>query len=167
MALRNLRKNKLNTLINIFGLGTAIACILLSFLFVRDEFSFDRFHKNLDNIFEVKMVIELPVGRAVTFPKARTAIDIVSQFPEVIRGVRMEKQNSIVNLQDKIFEEQALAADPSFFDMFTLPLKFGEGSRILSRPDSVVLTEAMALKYFGTENPRHGCLKRNPQLFQS
>ncbi len=153
VALRNLRKNKLNTLINIFGLGTAIACILLSFLFVRDELTFDRFHTNLDNIFEVKMVLALPVGRAVTFPKARTAIDLVNQFPEVIRGVRMEKQNSIVKLKDKIFEEQAIAADPSFFDMFTFPLKFGEGTHILQRPDSVVLTELMALKYFGNENP--------------
>ncbi len=153
VALRNLRSNKLNTLINIFGLGTAIACILLSFLFVRDELSFDRFHTNIDNIFEVKMVLALPVGRAVTLPKARTAVDLVNQFPEVIHGVRMEKQNSIVKLKDKIFEEQALATDPSFFDMFTFPLKFGEGTHILRGPDSVVLTEPMALKYFGTENP--------------
>jgi putative ABC transport system permease protein len=153
VALRNLRRNKLNTLINIFGLGTAIACILLSFLFVRDELSFDRFHTNLDNIFEVKIVVALPVGRAVSFPKASTALDLVNQFPEVIRAVRMEKQNSVARSENKIFEEQALATDPSFFDMFTFPLKFGEGTQILRRPDSVVLTEAMALKYFGTENP--------------
>jgi len=153
VALRNLRRNKLNTLINIFGLGTAIACSLLSFLFVHDELSFDRFHKNLDNIYEVKMVLTLPVGRAVAEPKAHTALDIVNQFPEVIRAVRMEKQNSIVRLKNKISEEQAIATDPSFFDMFTFPLKFGEGTHVLRRPDSVVLNEAMALKYFGTENP--------------
>jgi len=153
VALRNLRRNKLNTLINIFGLGTAIACSLLSFLFVHDELSFDRFHENLDNIYEVKTVIELPVGRAVTNPKAHTALDLVNQFPEVIRAVRMEKQNSVARSENKIFEEQALATDPSFFDMFTFPLKFGEGTHVLRRPDSVVLNEAMAMKYFGTENP--------------
>jgi putative ABC transport system permease protein len=65
----------------------------------------------------------------------------------------MEKQNSVAQLENKIFEEQAIATDPSFFDMFTFPLKFGEGTHILSRPDSVVLTEPMALKYFGTKNP--------------
>jgi len=99
------------------------------------------------------MVLTLPVGRAVAEPKAHTALDIVNQFPEVIRAVRMEKQNSIVRLKNKISEEQAIATDPSFFDMFTFPLKFGEGTHVLRRPDSVVLNEAMALKYFGTENP--------------
>jgi putative ABC transport system permease protein len=153
VALRNLRRNKLNTLINIFGLGTGIACSILSFLFIRDELSFDRFHTNIDNIFEVKILVAHPGGRALAFPKARTALDLVNQFPEVIRAVRMEKQNSIARLKNKIFEEQAIATDPSFFDMFTFPLKFGEGTHILRRPDSVVLTEAMALKYFGAENP--------------
>ncbi|MDH5468828.1 MAG: ABC transporter permease, partial [Candidatus Aminicenantes bacterium] len=153
VALRNLRRNKLNTLINIFGLGTGIACTILSFLFIRNELSFDRFHRNLDSIYEVKMVLVLPVGRAVSVPKARTALDIAGQFPEVIRAVRMEKQNSIVRLNDRIFEEQALAADPSFFDMFTFPLKYNESANPLRRPDSVVLTEPMANKYFGDENP--------------
>ena len=153
VALRNLRRNKLNTLINIFGLGTGIACTILSFLFIRNELSFDRFHRNLDSIYEVKMVLVLPVGRAVSVPKARTALDIAGQFPEVIRAVRMEKQNSIVRLNDRIFEEQALAADPSFFDMFTFPLKYNESANPLRRGDSVVLTEPMANKYFGDENP--------------
>ncbi len=153
VALRNLRRNKLNTLINILGLGTGIACTILSFLFIRNELSFDRFHKNLDSIYEVKMVLVLPIGRAVSVPKAHTALDIAGQFPEVIRAVRMEKQNSIVRLNDRIFEEQALASDPSFFDMFTFPLKYAESPNPLLRPDSIVLTEPMAIKYFGAENP--------------
>jgi len=153
VALRNLRRNKLNTLINIFGLGTGIACTILSFLFIRNELSFDRFHKNLDRIYEVKMVLVLPIGRAISVPKAHTALDIAGQFPEVIRAVRMEKQNSIVRLNNRVFEEQALAADSSFFDIFTFPLKSSESPNPLLRPDSVVLTEPIANKYFGDENP--------------
>lgn len=153
VALRNLRRNKLNTLINIFGLGTGIACSILSFLFIRNELSFDRFHRNLDSIYEVKIVLALPIGRAVSVPKAHTALDIADQFPEVVRAVRMEKQNSIVRLNNRIFEEQAIATDPSFFDMFTFPLKYGEATNPLRRLDSVVLNEAMANKYFGVEDP--------------
>ncbi|NIM89834.1 MAG: FtsX-like permease family protein [Candidatus Aminicenantes bacterium] len=153
VALRNLRRNKLNTLINIFGLGTGVACSILSFLFIRNELSFDRFHKNLDDIFEVKIVLVLPVGRAVSVPKAHTALELVHQFPEVIRAVRIERQNSVVRFKNKIFEEKTLATDPSFLDMFTFPLKYAETTDILGRPDSVVLTETMAQKYFGTENP--------------
>ncbi len=153
VALRNLRKNKLNALINIFGLGTGIACSILSFLFIRNELSFDGFHKNLDNIFEVKMVLVLPFGRAVSVPNAHTALDIVRQFPEVIRAARIEKQPYVVRFKNEIFEEQALATDPSFFDMFTFPLISGEGTNSPIRPDSVVLTETMAQKYFGTEDP--------------
>lgn len=153
MALRNLRKNKLNTLINIFGLGTGIACSILSFLFISNELSFDRFHKNLDNIFEVKMVLVLPVGRAVSVPTAQTASDLVCQFPEVIRAVRMDKQNYFVRFKNKVFEEEAIATDRSFFNMFTFPLKYGEDTDVLGHPDSIVLTESMAQKYFGTEDP--------------
>lgn len=153
MAFRNLSKNKLNTLIIILGLGTGIACSILSFLFIHHELSFDRFHQNLDNIFETKMVLVLPMGRAVADPKSDLANDIASQFPEVIHTVRMDKLDCIVKSGEAIFEEQALATDPSFFDMFTFPLKHGVMTHALERPESVVISASAANKYFGDENP--------------
>jgi len=153
VAFRNLSKNKLNALIIILGLGTGIACGILSFLFVHHELSFDRFHKNIDSIYEMKMVLVLPVGRAIADPKSHTAHDLAGQFPEIVRVVRMDKQGCIVKIEDEIFEERAIATDPAFFDMFTFPLKEGEGTNILEHPDAVVLSKTTAKKYFGEENP--------------
>ena len=73
-ALRNLLRNRLNTLIIVFSLGTGIACGILSFLFIRSELAFDRFHRRLSDIHEDKMVLSLPVGRAVSVPKAPAAL---------------------------------------------------------------------------------------------
>ncbi len=153
VAFRNLLKNKLNTLIIIIGLGTGIACSILAFLFIHHELSYDRFHKNIDNIFETKMVLVLPIGRAVADPKPHIALDLTRQFPEVIRAVRMDKQGYVVKFGNEIFEERAIATDPSFFDMFTFSLKHGEATNVLEHPDSIVLSEPMAYKYFGKRDP--------------
>ena len=153
MAFRIMKRNKLNTLINIIGLATGIACAVLSFLFIYNELSFDRFHKNYDTLFEVKMVLDLPMGRASTVPKASTGVKLLHDYPEVVCVVRMDKRNSLVQHEQRVFEEQALAVDPSFFDMFTFPLKYGEVRDALYHTDAVVLREAVSKKYYGDENP--------------
>ncbi|MFC2167219.1 ABC transporter permease, partial [Acidobacteriota bacterium] len=153
ITLRNLLKNRLNSLIIIFGLSTGILCTILSFLYIHDELSFDKFHKNLKDIYEVKMVLSLPMGRAVADPKAITALDITQQFPEVIRAVRIEKKNIAARANNAIYEEKALVADPDFMDMFTFPLKYGDSTITLRGPDSIVLSEKTANKYFGEQDP--------------
>ena len=153
ITLRNLLRNKLNTLIIIFGLGTGIVCSILSFLFIHDELSYDKFHKNLNNIYAVKMVLSLPMGRAVADPNAKTALDISRQFPEVIHAARMEKQNITARANNTIYEEKALVTDPAFLDMFTFPLKYSDSTQILLSRDSIVLSEYTAQKYFGEKDP--------------
>jgi putative ABC transport system permease protein len=153
VAIRNLFRNKLNTLIIIIGLGIGITCSTLSFLFIANELSFDRFHENLSEIYEVKMVLALSFGRAVSVPKAQTAIDIIDQFPEVKSAVRMEKQNLIVYFDGNAYEENALAADPSFLDVFTFPFEAPLDRNVFLRRDSVVLSQTAAQKYFGDNNP--------------
>ena len=153
IAMRNLFKNKINTLIIIFGLGIGIACSTLSFLFIADELSFDRFHENLSEIYEVKMVLALSIGRAVSLPKAQTAMEIIDQFPEVENAARMEKQNVIVYFEGNAHEENAIAADPSFLDMFSFPFETPLEADVFLRPDSVVLSQTAAQKYFGDQNP--------------
>ncbi len=152
-AFRSLLRNRLNTLIIVFSLGTGIACAVLSFLFIRSELAFDRFHRNLSNIYEVKMVLSLPVGRAVSVPRAAAALALAEQFPEVVRAVRMEKKRLIVLRGEKIFEEQFLAADPDVLEMFTFPLETGRSRDALRGPNLIVIGEEAARKYFGEENP--------------
>ena len=95
VACRNLLKNKLNTLIIVLGLGTGIACSILSFLFIHHELTFDRFHKNIDTIYEMKMVLVLPMGRAIADPKSHLALDLARKFSEVIHAVRVDKQDFV------------------------------------------------------------------------
>ncbi|MDH4272723.1 MAG: ABC transporter permease [Candidatus Aminicenantes bacterium] len=152
-AFRGLQRNRLNTLIIVFSLGTGIACGILSFLFIRSELAFDRFHRNLPNIYEVKMVLSLPVGRAVSVPRAAAALSLAEEFPEVVRTVRMEKKRLIVRRGEKIFEEQFLAADPAFLEMFTFPLETGSSADALRGLDAIVLGEEAARKYFGEDDP--------------
>ena len=121
-AFRHLLKNKLNTIIIVFGLGTGITCAILSYLFIHHELSFDKFHNNIDNIYEMKMVLVLPMGRAIADPKSHLANDLERLFPEVIRAVRVENRDFIVSFEEAIFEEKGIAADPSILDMFTFPL---------------------------------------------
>jgi putative ABC transport system permease protein len=152
VALRHLSKSKVNAVIIILGLGTGIACSFLSFLFIHNELSFDRFHKNIDSIYEMKMVLVLPIGRAIADPKSHVGPGLVEKFPEVEHVVRLDRLKSVVQSGNENFEEIALAADSCFFDVFTFRLKYGERDSLLGRPDSVVLTQRMARKYFGDEN---------------
>jgi putative ABC transport system permease protein len=152
VAFRNIKKNKLNTLIIILSLGTGITCSILSYLFIHNELSFDRFHKNIDTIYRMKMVLVLPMGRAIADAKSQVKQDLESLFPEVIHAVRVNKQDFMVKLGDEIFEERAIAADPAFMDVFTFPLKFGEETDAIQRTDTIVLSERAAKKYFGEES---------------
>ena len=153
VTFRNMLKNKINSLIIIFGLSTGIVCTILSFLFISDEFSFDRFHKNLKNIYEVKMVLSLPFGRAIADPKASVATELSRQFHEVIHAVRMEKREITARSNNTYYEEDTLFSDPSFLDMFSFPLKHGEAKADLLNQDSIIISESTARKYFGKEDP--------------
>ncbi len=152
-SLRHLLKNRLNTLIIVFSLGTGVACGVLSFLFIRSEVTFDRFHKNLPDIYEVKMVLALPIGRAVSVPRAAAAHALAGEFPEIARTVRMEKKRMIVRRGERMSQEQFLAADPAFLEMFTFPLEAGSRADVLGGPGSIVLGEEAARKFFGGEDP--------------
>ncbi len=140
-------------MIIVFGLSTGIVCTILSFLYIHDELSFDRFHKNLKGIYEVKMVLSLSIGRAVADPKVTTSLAISQQFPEVIHTVRMEKQNITAQSNNIFYEENALLTDPAFMDMFSFPLKYGESTTDFLNLNSIVLSENTAQKYFGEEDP--------------
>jgi putative ABC transport system permease protein len=152
-SFRHFLRNRLNTLIIVFSLGAGIACGILSFLFIRSELAFDKFHQNVSEIYEVKMVLALPIGRAVSVPRAEAARSLADEFPEIARTVRMEKKRMIVRSGERILEEQFLAADPEFLEMFTFPLEAGSREDALGGLDSIVLGEEAARKFFGEEVP--------------
>lgn len=152
VALRNIRKHKVVSVINIVGLAIGFACSILVFLFVRHEFSFDKYHEKADRIHRV--AINASIGDArlnQTRSSAKVFRKLLAEFPEIETGVKIMPLGTRLVQYDEtsFFESGIFAADSTFFDVFTLPLIHGSAGRALSEPNTVVLTERAALKYFG------------------
>jgi putative ABC transport system permease protein len=158
VAYRNLIRNKLYSIISILGLGIGIACCLLIYLYVSDEFSFDRFHADAGNIYRIihfeKEAGEYPEGTEATAGILQPAIDGV--FPEIVRSTRISAAPMVVTHDDKSFTELIVHVDPAFFQMFSFPLLQGDPGSVLNDPGSVVITPKMAEKYFGDKDPIGG-----------
>ncbi|MCH8960782.1 MAG: ABC transporter permease [Bacteroidetes bacterium] len=167
IALRNLRKHKGYTFINITGLAVGLACCLLIVLFVRDELSYDRYHDNADRIYRITLdallgeqEIHGPISPA---PMAQA---LVNDFPEVVQATRLFTftDETLVRYQaNRFVEERFFFGDSTFFEVFTFPLLQGDPKTALVEPNTVVLTESTARKYFGQENPIGQTLRVNEQ----
>lgn len=158
IALRNLRKHKGYSFINVAGLAIGIACCLLIFLLIRDELSFDQFHEHKNQIYRV--IIQQPgqfyMGTdylAVT--PAPLASALIEEFPEVIKATRIDQSNNVIMSykNKRFYEDGFLWADNHFFDVFSFPFLRGDQSEALSEPYSMVISKRMAQKYFGDEDP--------------
>jgi putative ABC transport system permease protein len=156
IAFRNLKKNKGYSLINILGLAVGITCCVIILLYVRNELGYDKFYKNADSIYRVyvKSSINGQESRncKTAAPLGNT---LVRDFPEVITFTRIGFfGNHVLKYEDKIYRERCLyTADSNFFDVFTLPLIIGNPKTALHLPNSIVLTQSAAQKYFGNEDP--------------
>ncbi len=155
VALRNLTRAKLYTFINITGLAVGLAVCILIMLFVQHEWSYDDFHPNADRIFRVIEIEKKADGekRASGFQPMPLAPALLAEFPEITTVVRFYTGSSIVTSGEKTFSEGLVFTDPSIFAVFNFPLLQGNPTTALEHPNSVVVTEKMARKYFGDEDP--------------
>lgn len=159
IALRNLRRNLGYTVINLVGLAVGLAACLLIGLYVRHELSYDDFHDQADRIYRLVQHSQRGASSQSTLMhSARLAPAINASFPSARRAVRVSTrwgENVLVERGERTFyEEDFLFADSSFFGVFDgFELHRGNPETALSEPFSVVLTEAMAEKYFGETNP--------------
>ncbi len=155
IALRNVNRHRGYAFINIFGLAVGLACCLLILLFVQDELSFDRFHEKADRIYRVEMDIPAAQGTQ-RWDRALLPLGPLMQdaFPEIERVVRLSHRDKrLIQVDDTRFYEDAFVfAEPSFFEVFDFELLQGNPSD-LARPYTVILTETMAAKYFGPDDP--------------
>jgi len=156
VALRKMRRQKGYSAITIAGLAVGLACSVLMMLWVKDELSFDRFHADRDSIY--RLVTETKSENAVTLDARAptpTGPAIKPEFPEVLEFCRYRTNNNYgIRLGDKAFFDEVIGiADPSFFTMFTFPLLQGDPKTALEGPRSVVVTESLARKLFGDEDP--------------
>ena len=156
-ALRNLRKNKTASAINIFGLTVGLSSCLLIALFIRHELSYDDFELKGNRIARVIMEYRFDGGgemQSGNFTSTKVAPTFCRTFPEVESAVRMRMDEYIVKSGEKLMNEKRfMFADSSFFDVFSFSLLRGDVHTALSGPRKVILTESTARRYFGDADP--------------
>jgi putative ABC transport system permease protein len=161
IALRNLARHKLYSVVNIAGLTIALTACLLIGLYVWNELRYDRFHKNADRIARVTMEYSNAGSvnkTAVTGTKVGP--EFKRRFPEIESFSRTIIGSRVISKGEKVFtENNILFADSAFFSMFSFQLVKGDANTCLNGPEKIVLTRQSVLKYFGNEDPIGKSLK--------
>src|ERR1700676_260128 len=158
LAFRNLYNRKGYTLLNILGLAIGIACCLLIFQYVAYEKSYDSFHEKANQIVRIRLD-EYQKGKlawqsATVYPAIAPAMK--KDFPEVENFCRLIDANLLLSNDQKNIkfnETKGYYADPSILEMFNIQLLKGNPRNVLDGPDKIILSENMAMKYFGKEDP--------------
>lgn len=149
IAFRNLARNKVYSLINIAGLNIGLACAILIMLYVKDEVSFDRFHKNVNNIYRIaRKTNGTNINGTTGFlqgPRFTQNVSGIKSFVRVQGGVKDIKKGTEVQQQGGV-----LHVDSNFFSVLTFPLLAGDPKTCLTETHSIVLSEDAAKKYFAT-----------------
>ncbi|MEM9936574.1 MAG: ABC transporter permease, partial [Bacteroidota bacterium] len=161
---RNLLKNKGYSIINIGGLALGIAAVLFIMQYVSYERSYDKFHDEYENLYRIRYKLyqndKLNVDCAAAVP--RVGPFMKEKMPEVVDYARAFPTGGIVKYEDKEFREERMhIVDPSFLKIFNFPLVNGDPTTALNEPDKVIITESIARKYFGNEDPIGKVLKQD------
>lgn len=144
-AFRNLARSKVYSFINMAGLSIGLACAILIMLYVKDEVSFDRFHKNVNNIYRIERNHKNGSTGFLQGPRFTQNVPGFTSFVRVQGGAENIKKGTEVQEQDGV-----LHVDSNFFSVFTFPLLSGSVTTCLTEPHSIVLSEDAAKKYFAT-----------------
>ncbi len=172
IAWRQIIKRKSYSLLNILGLAIGIASCLLILYFVLYERSYDNFHEKGSNIYRLRLDSyqngELAYQSATVFPAF--APTLKSDFPEIVESCRIHDAEMVMTnpvSRTKFSERKGYYADPSFLQIFDLPMLSGDPATALSGPDKIILSKAMATKYFGgTDVIGKQVMVKDPDLIQ-
>ena len=160
---RNVRKHKGYSFINIAGLAIGITASVLLLLWVQDEWSYDRFHTNANELYRILLdPLEASTTHEAVSPPV-LAEKMKGSFPDVVNTVRISTSGTLLFKHgDKAFYEgQGIFTESSFFEMFSFPFLHGDPATAFAELRSIVITEDMAVKYFGSENPMGKTLNIN------
>lgn len=158
MALRNLKKHKIYSMINISGLAIGMACCILIFLYVGFELSYDRYHNDVERVYRVALKVK---QESIEKGTARISTPVIpairNDFPEVEYATRFQTQewrrNLVEQEDNKFYESQVMVADNEIFNVLTIPFFNGYQETALTRPNTIVIAQGMAEKYFGQVDP--------------
>lgn len=164
---RTLLKSKGFTAINILGLATGLACCLIIYLFVLDELSYDRFHTKAERIYRVAFSTDKSQQMTNANGSWGAAPAIAADFPEVEAFTRFRKMGQgtkimVAHGERRFYEERFFFADSTVFQIFDFPFAEGNPATALNEPNTIVISESMATKYFKTEDPLGKILLADP-----
>ncbi len=157
IVLRNFKKHKTFSFINITGLVVGMTCSILIMLFIQYEISHDRYHENADRIYRILIRQPNDIYQGIDMysispPPLKVAL--MNDFPEIQNAARILRTEGLINTKNnRYLESRFFTVDPEFLKIFTFPLSAGDPETALNEPFSIVLTEEMAEKYFGDEDP--------------
>ncbi|MEQ8904590.1 ABC transporter permease [Ekhidna sp.] len=158
VALRNLFKHKFYSLINILGLSIGLTCFLMISLYVVDELSYDNFHSDADRIYRMDFTGNINGSEFITaLASAPAGPTMPLEFPEVEAATRLRSTGNWIikekNTEDAYNEDAVVYADHNFFQFWDFNLTSGNPETCLERPNTLVISESLASKVFGDENP--------------
>ncbi len=168
---RNIARHKGFSFINIAGLTLGLTACLLIGLFVKDEQEYDTFVPGSENIYRVYQKTQGDANNIIATAPPAFAMALKQNFPEVEGAVRVMALNStrLFEANDKkLYEENGFIVDSNFFEMFPLHFRYGSAEKVFSDPKSIVISAAMAEKYFGKEDPvgKSLTLSKNERVIQ-
>ncbi|MFN7703197.1 MAG: ABC transporter permease [Chryseotalea sp.] len=155
IAIRYLGKNKTYSFINIAGLSVSLACAMLIILYAKDEFSFDKFHKDINTTYLVAIDVQNSDGSSADKMGLTSLLHgprFKDNLPEVESFVRLNTTYLNIKLGEDINSQKVLEADSNFFSFFSFPLLKGNPQTALQNIHSVVISEDMALQHFGNDD---------------
>ena len=169
IALRNFKRHKGYSFINLAGFAIGMACCLLILMYIRHETSYDKYHKDGDRVYRIAQDIRTQTSNRVFAPiSPMVAPTLKADFPQVEQAARIiTAGNRLVRRDDVFFyEDRFMWADQELFDVLTIPFIKGYPQEALTRPQTVVITERMAGKYFGHADPMGQILNINQSDYE-
>jgi len=168
IALRNFKRHKGYSLINIVGFALGIACCLLIFIHVHHELSYDRYHKDVERAYRIVIDIRTQTANrvfALVSPTVGPALK--AGYPQVENTARVITTSSRLVKREEIFfyEDNFMYADQELFDIFTIPFARGNPQEALVRPQTLVISQRMADKYFSKADPLGKTLEINQRTY--
>ena len=167
IAYRNIVKQKFYSLINILGLALGLAACILVGLYIWQNFHYDEYHTNKENIYRIAVKTITPQGTShMAETPALVAPTIQEHFPEVDKITRIYfSSNDLVTYnENKFYEDEIVFADVDFFEIFSYETLYGNPAQFLKEKNTIVLTSDMAEKYFGKANPIGEIINLNNKL---
>ena len=168
-AWRNLRRNKVFSLINVFGLAVGLACCMLISAYLYQELTYDTYSANAKQLYRVALHSS-GNNTAADFPNVDVAVGqgIKNAFPQVLDFTRLSQRGPVfVKYNEKQFKENKIVMiDPNFFQLFSISLVDGDSKTALTEPNTLVITKAFGKKYFGNSPALGKMVSVGPNLLK-